>query len=119
MTRTIAAIFAVATLATGCSLAVSADEAGSDQPAAGGGDSQVHPEDDGMLREEAQALLGVAEADLGDRARVGRRGDEQMMLTEDYRVGRFTVELDDDGTGTFVVTTVTVELAEAPETFTS
>ena len=140
MKKTIAALFAITMLATGCNLAVTADEA-ADEPGAGdgmamcapgvtdcvdvvvddqGGDDAAgtRPSDD-TLRETAQSLLGTAEAELADDVRVGRRGGEQMMLTEDYPVGRFTVELDDDGTGTFRVTAVTVELGDAPETFRS
>lgn len=68
-------------------------------------------------RDEAKGLLGVNEADLSDQVRVSRRGEEQYMLTEDYVLGRFTVELDDnDGSG-FRVVTVTVELPDGPETF--
>lgn len=71
-------------------------------------------------RQRAQALLGTPESELavGADLRVGRRGDEQFMLTEDYVLGRITVELDNDGSGTFVVTQATVELPEGPETFT-
>lgn len=113
MKRTIAAAFALATLATGCGLGVPADgAAGPDEPVAG----DTRPSDE-QLRADAQALLGTAEGELGDRARVGRRGDEQMVLTEDYVVGRFTVELDDDGSGTYRVTVVTVEMEAGPETF--
>lgn len=69
-------------------------------------------------RERARAQLGTAEADLEPDIRIGRRGDEQMMVTEDYVLGRITVQLDDDGTGTFIVTEATVELPDGPETFT-
>jgi len=69
-------------------------------------------------RERAREQLGRPEADLGPDIRIGRRGEEQMMLTEDYVLGRITVELDDDGSGTFVVTQATVELPDGPETFT-
>lgn len=68
-------------------------------------------------RQRARELLGTAEADLSDDVRVRRRGDEQFMLTEDYVLGRITVELDDDGSGTFVVTSAVVELPDGPETF--
>ncbi len=68
---------------------------------------------------DAAALLGVAEADLPEDARIGRRGDEQRPLTKDYRVGRFTFELDDDGTGTFRVTAVQVELPAGVEVVTA
>lgn len=68
-------------------------------------------------REEARGLLGLHEADLADDVRISRRGEEQFMLTEDYVLGRNTVELEDtDGSG-FRVVTVTVELPDGPETF--
>ena len=67
-------------------------------------------------REEARGLLGMFEADLPDDVRISRRGDEQFMLTEDYVLGRATVELDDDGSG-YRVMAVTVELPDGPETF--
>lgn len=141
MKKIIAAMFAVSVLATGCNLAVSADEAAEDatppadgaamcapgvtdcvdvvvDDAAGDDAAGSRPSDD-TLREVAQSLLGLAEDELADDVRIGRRGGEQMMLTEDYVIGRFTVELDDDGTGTFRVTAVTAELGDAPETFTS
>jgi len=70
-------------------------------------------------RDRARAQLGLAQDDLDEDVRIGRRGEEQYMLTEDYVLGRLTVELDDDGTGTFRVTSVTVELADGPETFTA
>jgi hypothetical protein len=68
-------------------------------------------------REAAQGMLGLAEDELAPDVRVARRGAEQMMLTEDYRLGRKTVELDADRDGTMRVTAVTVELPEGPETF--
>lgn len=76
----------------------------------------TRPSDD-TLREQAQLLLGTAEVDVPADVRIGRRGDEHMMLTEDYVIGRMTVGLDDDGTGTFVVTEVILEMEEGPETF--
>lgn len=139
MKKTIAAVFAVSVLATGCNPAVSADDAG-EGPAPGtamcapgetdcvdvvaddGGDAsgdaagETRMSDD-SLRTEAQALLGTPEAELPAEVRIGRRGGEQMMLTEDYVVGRMTVELDDAGDGTWVVSVVTVELGDGPETF--
>lgn len=72
-------------------------------------------------RQRARDLLGTPEAelDLGPDLRIGRRGEEQFMLTEDYVIGRITVELDDEGSGTYVVTEATVELPGGPETFTA
>jgi hypothetical protein len=71
------------------------------------------------LLADAEALLGTAEADLPENARIARRGDEQMALTQDFRVGRYTFELDDDGTGTYRVTAVQVELPGGVETVTA
>lgn len=71
---------------------------------------------------EAKALLGLSEAELGldDRSdvRIGRRGEEQMALTEDYQLGRMTVELDINDMDEWIVTAVTVELPDGPQTFT-
>ncbi|MBW3620105.1 MAG: hypothetical protein KY461_07670 [Actinobacteria bacterium] len=140
MKTTIAAMFAVSVLATGCGLAAggAAEEATPptgdgmamcapgvtdcvdvvDDSGDAGDAAGTRPSDD-TLREEARSMLGLAEDELAEDVRIGRRGGEQMMLTEDYQVGRFTVELDDDGTGTFRVTAVTAELGDAPETFTT
>ena len=141
MKTIIAAMFAVSVLATGCGLATG-DAAEEATPPAGDGMAMCAPgvtdcvdvvvddsgdagdaagtrPSDDTLREVAQSMLGLAEDELPEDVRIGRRGGEQMMLTEDYQVGRFTVELDDDGTGTFRVTAVTAELGDAPETFTA
>lgn len=72
-----------------------------------------------MLLTDAAAAIGAAEDDLPDDARIARRGDEFLEVTEDYRVGRFTYELDDDGTGTFRVVAVQVELPGGVETVTA
>lgn len=71
------------------------------------------------LVSDAAALIGTAEADLAEDVRIGRRGDELLPLTKDYRVGRFTLELDDDGSGTFRVAAVQVELPARVETVTA
>jgi hypothetical protein len=65
-------------------------------------------------RDRALALLGVAEADVEQSAvvRVVRRGEEDLPVTMDLRPGRLNLELDDDGTGTFVVTRVVVEVPD-------
>lgn len=68
------------------------------------------------VREDARGVLGMYESDLPEEVRVRRRGDEQFMLTEDYVLGRLTVDLDDDGDG-YRVMSVTVELPDGPETF--
>jgi hypothetical protein len=71
-----------------------------------------------QFRRDAEAILGWPEEDVSEFIRIGRRGDEQMALTEDYRVGRITAELDDpEGDGTYLVTKTTVELPDGPETF--
>lgn len=67
-------------------------------------------------REDARGFLGMFEADLPAEVRIARRGEETFMLTEDYALGRSTVQLDDDGDG-FRVVSVTVELPDGPETF--
>jgi len=69
-----------------------------------------------LEREEARGLLGMHEEDLPDGVRISRRGDEEFALTEDYVIGRRTVQLDDDGSG-FRVMSVTIELPDGPETF--
>lgn len=62
------------------------------------------------IDQAAHGLLGRYETDLPADVRVGRRGAEVMMLTEDFVVGRLTVALDDtDGSG-YRVVEVTAEL---------
>ena len=64
----------------------------------------------------ADGLLGRSEDDLPADVRIARRGDEEFALTEDYVLGRLTVELDDtDGSG-FRVVVATVELPDGPRT---
>ncbi len=87
------------------------DDGTVDEPAAPGADI-----DTDAAREEARAVLGMFEGDLPEDVRIARRGEESFMLTEDYVLGRRTVELDDDGDG-FRVTSVVVELPDGPETF--
>ena len=79
----------------------------------GGGDEF----DSETERETAQAMLGLAEDDLAPDVRIARRGEEQMALTEDSVLGRKTVELDDDGVTSRVVSVV-VELPDGPASFT-
>lgn len=83
-----------------------------------GGDGAGDEFDSETERETARAMLGMAEDELAPDVRIGRRGDEQMALTEDYRLGRKSVELDADADGTFRVVSVVVELPDGPETFT-
>lgn len=72
-------------------------------------------------RAEAEALLGQIEEEVlasGGEVRLGRRGDEQFALTEDLRPGRMTIATEDDGTGTYRVVEVELELEQGTETFT-
>ena len=80
-------------------------------------DTAVDDFDVDTAREAAASLLGAAEDDLAADVRIGRRGDEHMMLTEDYVLGRRTVDLDADGNGVHRVVSVVVELPDGPETF--
>jgi hypothetical protein len=66
-----------------------------------------------MLADAAE-LVGMAESDLPQDVRIGRRGDERFALTEDYVVGRRTVELDRDDAGTYVVTSLVLEAEGGP-----
>jgi hypothetical protein len=99
------------------------------EPDGGIGDTPIPVEPDGGIgdtpgdefpveqaRDDARLFLGRSEADLPADFRIARKGAEQFALTEDYVLGRFTVELDDDGDG-FRVTSVTVELPGGPERF--
>lgn len=65
---------------------------------------------------DPRELLGQAEGELPADVRVSRRGDEHFMLTEDYVVGRHTVELDEDADGVYRVTAVVTEHPDGPET---
>lgn len=87
------------------------DSAGQGEPAGDVYDSDA-------ARAEAKALLGLTDAELEPEVRVSRRGEEQMMLTEDYVLGRMTVELDINDMDQWIVTAVTVELPDGPVTFT-
>jgi hypothetical protein len=127
---TLAALAAVALLAAGCGgtdAASTPDEPDPDEPVTSPDDGTTDdPVDDpdgvgddcptDEAREEARGLLGMNEDDLPDDVRTARRGDETFALTEDYVLGRRTVELDDEGDG-YRVTAVTVELPDGPETF--
>ena len=77
--------------------------------------------DSEIAREQAAELLGLAEIELAgfDDVRVGVVDGEALMLTEDYVLGRRTVELETGADGTKRVTAVTVELPDGPETITS
>ena len=69
------------------------------------------------ISQAAHGLLGRYETDLPADVRVGRRGTEAMMLTDDFLVGRLTVALDDiDGSG-YRVVEVIAELPNGPATY--
>lgn len=70
-------------------------------------------------RDAAAGLLGLAEEDLQglDDVRIGVVDGEALALTEDYVLGRRTVELETDD-GRTLVTAVTVELPDGPERLT-
>lgn len=68
---------------------------------------------------EAEGLIGVARDDLDPSVRISRMGDEQLAVTEDYVIGRITVELDPDADGVLRVVSATVELTEGPVTVTA
>lgn len=94
-----------------------------DQPVSGPGGDDISPADgdaafpSDAARDEARELLGDPESELGSDVRVARRGEETFALTEDYVLGRITVELDLEE-GTYIVQSATVELPDGPETFT-
>jgi hypothetical protein len=108
-------------------VAVVPGNSGDDMPSAPTNDTSVDPDLEPVdewdqfptdeAREEARGVLGMNESDLPDDVRIRRRGDEEFALTEDYVLGRVTVELDDtDGSG-YRVTSLVVELPDGPETF--
>jgi hypothetical protein len=81
------------------------------------GEGEPDAIDEGALIREAESLLGRSEDEVLEghpSARLGRHGDEHLMLTEDYMVGRMTIATEDDGSGTFRVVEVTLELTDAP-----
>ena len=71
-----------------------------------------------QFRRDAKFYLGKPKSEVPELIRIARIDDKQFALTEDYQIGRITVELDDRGKGGPVVTTSTVELPDGPETFT-
>jgi hypothetical protein len=85
------------------------------------------PPDDGEAIDEAailadsETLLGEPEDDALAEAdvRLGRRGEEEFALTFDLQPGRRTIATEDDGTGTFRVVEVTVELTDGGQTLTA
>ena len=100
------------------------------EPDGGIGDTPIPVEPDGgigdtpgdqfpidVARDNAHGLLGLNERDLPADVRIARIGNEQFALTEDYVLGRLTVDLDDLDDGGYRVTSVTVELPDGTETF--
>lgn len=69
------------------------------------------------IEQAAHGLLGRYETDLPADVRIGRRGTEVMMLTEDFVVGRLTVALDDTDESGYRVVEVTAELPNGTATY--
>jgi hypothetical protein len=127
--HTLVSVLAAVSLLVGACAGADADAAAPtpDEPVSSTPDDGGHDLDEGgpsdewadfptdEAREQARGLLGMGEDDLPEEVRIGRRGEEILVLTEDYILGRSTVELDDDGDG-FRVSSVTVELPDGPET---
>ena len=134
--RMTGALAALAILVAACGGAADATSAEPDQPTASpiaGMCAQDHPDcvdtvvededvdpdavDEGAMIRDAESLLGQSEEEVLEQwadVRVGRHGDEEMMLTEDYVLGRKTIATEDDGTGTFRIVEVTLELTDGP-----
>lgn len=70
-----------------------------------------------QLERQARDLLGMNEADLSADVRIGRRGAEQMLLTEDFVLGRMTVSLEDLDDSGYRVVDVTVEFPNGTATY--
>jgi hypothetical protein len=79
-------------------------------------DTGVSPED---ATTAARSFLGLRRSELPVEVRVARVGDEHYPMTEDYVVGRTTVELDPDAAGEPRVVKVVIELEEGPITVTA
>lgn len=60
---------------------------------------------------DARSLLGLRQDQLPDDVRIARVDDEHFALTEDYRIGRLTVSIDDGR-----VTSVVLEAEDGPIT---
>ena len=134
--RTTGALAALAILVAACGGAADPTSAEPDQPTASpiaGMCAQDHPDcvdtvveeedvdpdavDEGAIIRDAESLLGQSEDEVLEQwadVRVGRHGDEEMALTENYVLGRKTIATEDDGTGTFRVVEVTLELTDGP-----
>jgi hypothetical protein len=133
---TAGALAALAILLAACGGVADATSAEDDQPAASPtagmcaqdqpdcvdtivGDEDVDQDavDEGAMIRDAESMLGQSEDEVLEQwadVRVGRHGDETMMLTEDYVIGRKTIATEDDGSGTFRVVKVTLELTDGP-----
>jgi hypothetical protein len=133
---TVGALAALAFLLAACGGVADATSSEGDQPAASPsagmcaqdqpdcvdtivGDEDVDRDavDEGAMIHDAESLLGQSEVEVLEQwadVRVGRHGDEAMMLTEDYVIGRKTIATEDDGSGTFRVVEVTLELTDGP-----
>jgi hypothetical protein len=79
------------------------------------------PIDEAAVLAEAETLLGETEDDAlaQEDVRLGRRGEEEFALTFDLQPGRRTIATEDDGTGTFRVVEVTVELTDGSQILTA
>ena len=93
---------------------------GGDVPDAGVDDGAPTPGDvfdRERSEQDARALLGLPEDEVEADAltRIVRRGDEDFVVTMDLIPGRRNVELDDDGTGAYVVTRVVVEVPDGED----
>lgn len=68
-------------------------------------------------RARAYGLLGLYRSDVPEAVRIARIGDDELPITDDHRLGRMTVEIEDtDGSGLRVVAVV-VELPDGAETY--
>jgi hypothetical protein len=109
ITCTVAAL-----LLTACGTTESPGPEPAGQPDDAGEQDGAEDFDRDAARAEAEGLLGTPEDGIEqtpDR-RIVRRGDEEFIVTMDLRPGRQNLELDDDSTGTYVVTRVVVETPE-------
>lgn len=109
-TRLLIAPLAACLLLTACGADDSAG-AGEPEPAPTDEVNEDADFDRDQQEADARALLGLPEDEVEEDTdtRIVRRGDEQFPVTMDLRPGRQNVELEDDGSGTFVVTRVIVE----------
>ncbi|MEX2562986.1 MAG: hypothetical protein WD358_06990 [Nitriliruptoraceae bacterium] len=112
-TGQIALVLALAAVLAACATTSpdpSPDELATEVPAPPPNDLEADLDED-AARDNARALLGLPEESFEESPmrRIVRRGDEHFAVTMDLRPGRQNVELDDDGSGTYVVTKVVIE----------